>query len=327
MHDQVAEGSRIGAARASLAVLTAALTVALGAQVATAQPLPPVNLGFTSFLDGGPPAGPGLYFQQYLQYFRSVHFKDDEGNETPLLGNLDVWVSLSQLIYQSDQPVLFGGKWGVDVIIPVVSLDVDQGSAPVLSDNGTGLGDILVGPYIQWDPIMGDEGPIFMHRFELQTVFPTGEYEDDRVLNAGANFFSLNPYWASTLFITPRWKASMRLHYLWNTKNNAPSDTLFPNADDTQAGQAIHLNFSSGFEVWSKRLHVGLNGYYLKQITDSKVDGDKVDDSREQVLGIGPGAVFHFSPDDHLFLNVYFETQAENRPEGIRANLRWTHHF
>jgi hypothetical protein len=308
-------------------VLAAVFTAALGAEVAMAQPLPAVNLGFTSFLDGGPPAGPGLYFQQYLQYYSSTEFKNYKGDDIQLLGDLDAWISLSQFIYQSDQPVLFGGKWGIDVIIPVVSLEVDPGPIPVLSDAGTGLGDILVGPYIQWDPIMGANGPIFMHRFELQTVFPTGKYDKDRVLNPGSNFYSLNPYWAGTLFITPRWKASARVHYLWNTKNENPNVTLFPFADDTRAGQAIHLNFSSAYEVLPKRLHAGVNGYYLKQITDAQVDGHDVRHSQEQVLGIGPGAVYHFSPDDHLFLNLYFETQAENRPEGIRVNLRWTHHF
>jgi hypothetical protein len=324
---QRSERSEVGAGGALLTVLAAIFAAALGAEVAMAQPLPAVNLGFTSFLDGGPPAGPGLYFQQYVQYYSSTDFKDYKGDEIPLLGDLDAWISLSQFIYQSDQPVLFGGKWGIDVIIPVVSLEVDPGKIPVLNDAGTGLGDILVGPYIQWDPIMGENGPIFMHRIELQTVFPTGKYDTDRVLNPGSNFYSLNPYWAGTLFITPRWKASARLHYLWNTKNENPNDTLFPFADDTRAGQAIHVNFSSAYEVLLKRLHVGVNGYYLKQITDAQVDGHDVRHSQEQVLGIGPGAVWHFSPDDHLFLNVYFETEAENRPEGIRANLRWTHHF
>ncbi len=327
MQNLRAERRRIGAGGASLAVLAAVLTMALGAEPAMAQSLPAVNLGFTSFLDGGPPAGPGLYFQQYVQYFASNEFKDDDGDEIPLLGDLDVWVSLSQLIYQSDQPVLFGGKWGIDVILPVVSLDVDPGRIPVLSDSGTGIGDVLVGPYIQWDPIMGANGPIFMHRIELQTVFPTGRYKDDRVLNAGSNFYSINPYWAATLFITPRWKASARLHYLWNSENDDPNETLFPFADDTQAGQAIHVNFSSAYEVLPKKLHVGLNGYFLEQITDAEVDGHDVRGSRERVLGIGPGAVWHFSPDDHLFLNLYFETLAENRPEGTRVNLRWTHHF
>jgi hypothetical protein len=327
MQDLTAEKRRIGVGGASLAVIAAVLTTTVGAGLAKAQSLPAVNLGFTSFLDGAPPAGPGLYFQQYVQYFTSNELKDDDGDEAPLLGDLDVWVSLSQLIYQSDQPVLFGGKWGIDVILPVVSLDVDPGRVPVLSDSGTGIGDVLVGPYIQWDPIMGANGPIFMHRIELQTVFPTGRYKDDRVLNAGSNFYSINPYWAATLFITPRWKASARLHYLWNSKNEDPNETLFPFANDTQAGQAVHVNFSSAYEVLPKKLHVGLNGYFLKQITDAEVDGDDVSDSRERVLGIGPGVVWHLSPDDHLFLNLYFETQARNRPEGTRVNLRWTHHF
>jgi hypothetical protein len=58
------------------------------------------------------------------------------------------------------------------------------------------------------------------------------------------------------------------------------------------------------------------------------VDGNSIAGTREQVLGIGPGAVWHFSPNNHLFANFYFETVAENRPEGkIRLNLRWTHHF
>jgi anthranilate 1,2-dioxygenase (deaminating, decarboxylating) large subunit len=73
---------------------------------------------------------------------------------------------------------------------------------------------------------------------------------------------------------------------------------------------------------------VGVNGYYLKQITDTKVDGNSIAGTREQVLGIGPGAVWHFSQNDHLFANFYVETFTENRPEGrVRFNLRWTHHF
>jgi len=103
---------------------------------------PAVNLGFTSFVDGAPPAGPGVYFQQYFQYYTSDEFKD-----FPVPGvepELDVWVSLTQLIYQSDQELLFGGKWGINAMLPVVSFDLDNTPA-ILSEN-SGVGDLLVGP-------------------------------------------------------------------------------------------------------------------------------------------------------------------------------------
>jgi hypothetical protein len=294
-----------------------------------AYDLPAVNLGFTSFLDGGPPAGPGLYVTEYLQYYHSSQLTDQKGNGL-LPGNanedLDVWVSLTQVIYQSDQPVLFGGKWGMNLIVPLVSFDLDYGNnGPYPEDNGSGLGDLTVGPFLQWGPVMGANGPIFMHRIELQFLLPTGKYDSNKELNPGSNFFSFNPYWAATLFLTPHWTASTRIHYLYNFKNNDPN-RAYAGANDTQAGQAVHANFATSYEVLPG-FRLGINGYYLKQFTDLEVDGNSIPDTREQVLGIGPGLLWSITKDAHLFLNMYIEAYAENRPEGERYNLRFVYHF
>ena len=282
---------------------------------------PSVNLGFTSFLDGSPPAGPGFYFTEYGQWYTSDKFTDKNGNK---LGpfKLDAWISLSQFIYQSNQKVLLGGKWGMDVIVPVVAFDLDPKNAG-LSDNGGGLGDVLVGPYLQWDPIMGKDGPVFMHRFEFQILTPTGRYNRDDALNPGSHFFSIDPYWAATWFIQPRWTASWRIHYLWNDENDDPGGGF----NTLQAGQAVHLNYATEYEVLPKHLRLGINGYYLKQVTDTKINGGDVSGRREQVVGVGPGLVWHISQNDHIFFNAYAEFAAENRPEGERYNLRWVHHF
>jgi anthranilate 1,2-dioxygenase (deaminating, decarboxylating) large subunit len=299
---------------------------------AQAYDLPGVNLGFTSFVDGGPPAGPGFYFQTYLTRFTSDEFKDSDGDSLlPSFANedIDLTILLLQGIYQSDTEIpLIKGKWGLDVILPIVYTDISYGTDnPAFpQDNAGGFGDLLVGPFIQWDPIMGKSGPIMLNRIEFQLIFPTGKYDSDKELNPGSNFFSFNPYWSTTLFLMPKWTLSWRLHYLWNDENDDPNRN-FVGADDTQAGQAIHVNFASAYEVLEKTIRVGVNGYYLKQITNTEADGRDVRNSKEQVLAIGPGAVYHFSQNNHIFLNAYFETMVENRPEGYRLNLRWTHHF
>ena len=312
-------GRMMKSSRLVLSVLVALLLFS-GSAFAYLQPN--VNLGFTSFLDGGPPAGPGHYISEYLQYYTSDDLKDGPPGDN----EVDVWVLMNQYIYQSDQALLFGGKWGMNVMLPIVSLDMDS---LVLNDNGTGLGDLLIGPYLQWDPIMGANGPIMLNRIEFQTIWPTGDYDEKKNLNQGSNHFSFNPYWAATVFLGPKATVSWRLHYLWNDDNDefrATPQGLAPGDLKLEPGDAIHGNFSAAYEVLPKQLRLGINGYFFNQISDTKVEGNDVDDD-EKVFAIGPGLVYHFSQDTHLFVNAYFESGAENRPEGERYNLRFIHHF
>lgn len=289
--------------------------------LALAYDLPAVNLGFTSFVDGAPPAGPGVYFQQYLQYYDAGQLNDADGDEL-VPQELDGWISLTQLVYQSDQELLMGGKWGVNVMLPYVSLELSPADQP-LADNMPGMGDLLVGPFLQWDPVMGPNGPKVVHRVEFQMIFPTGDYDDEKHVNPSSNFFSFNPYWAGTAFFGPNWTASWRLHYLWNQENDDPVGPF----DDAQAGDAIHFNWAVAYMIKPNQLRIGLNGYYLKQLSESERDGEKVEDSEEQVMAIGPGMVYHFSKEQHLFVNYYDEFKVENRPEGSRLNVRYVHKF
>jgi hypothetical protein len=302
-------------------LLAALLLAAAGTPTAEAYNQPAVNLGFTSFMDGGPPAGPGFYFTQYFQYWHADAFTDADGDKIPGGPELDAFISLSQFIYQSDQAILAGGKWGIDVIVPVVDLDLDGGTALPSSDE-SGMGDLLVGPFIQWDPVMGEKGPVFMQRVELQMIFPTGSHDKSALANPGSNHFSFNPYWAGTLFLGERWTTSCRIHYLWNDEN----DDGFGGVDITP-GQAVHGNFAVSYAVLPNRLRAGLNGYFLYQLEEDEIDGDSVSGSEEQVWGLGPGLMYSFSQENHIFFNLYFETGAENRPEGTRGTLRWVHHF
>jgi hypothetical protein len=270
---------------------------------------PKVNLGFTNFLDGASP-GPGIYWTTYVQFYSAGDIKGHDGHT--MLKGVDVGaiVNLNQFIYQSDK-IFLGGNPGIDVIIPLVDIDVD---APLNSQDG--VGDILVGPFIQWGPHTVFNRPYF-HRFELQVTAPTGKNDNDVALNPGADVWTINPYYTFTYFLTPKLSTSLRLHYLWSEENNNAN----PLGQDIQAGQAIHLNYAAAYAV-TDSLRLGVSGYYLEQLEEDEYDGHSIDNTEEKVFAVGPGLVWHISPDVTFMGAINWESGAENRPEGVASTLR-----
>lgn len=323
----------MSALRAERRVIAALVVLAslLGARPAAAVE-PFVNLGFTSFVDGFPdPTGEGFAVVQYLRYARANALKDARGNDAAgfIDPSLDAVASVTQLLYTFRKPEGFPLHPAISLLVPVVYLNAsfDPGGA-VLRDNGLGVGDIFLGPVLQFPTIMSGERPLLFHRVEFDVIVPVGKYDRNRQLNQGYNQWGLNPFWSATLLPIPLLEVSWRLHWLYNFENPEPvfPPPGAPPVNTTQAGQAVHANLASSIEVIPNTLRVGVSSYYFRQLTASQENGAAVS-GREQVLGIGPGLVWFPSKVDLVFLNAYYETAVRNRFQSHSIQVRWGHAF
>lgn len=297
-----------------------------------------INLGLTSFIDGFGPSKPGHWsYQGYFEYSHANKIVGKNGNENPHIKNpsINVFTYANQLTYTFKKPLFYGIHPGFQILVPLVGFDNSFGNkSPVKPKSSSlGIGDITFGAYFKFPPIIHNGRPVYIQRFEFDVIAPTGKYNQDKDLNPGANFTSLNPYWSGTFLPTPKLTFSWRWYYLYNFPNNAPSGDVHPLVfknqivHKTQAGQASWINFTAAYEVVPK-VHIGINGYFFKQFTDDHVNGQDMHNSREQVLGIGPGVFWNKSKSNKFMFNFYTETAVRNRPkESAVINLHWIHEF
>lgn len=290
------------------------LAVAVIALVSVAVPSyafnqPPMNLGLTDILDGALP-GPGTYFTEYIQGYQSDEFKDEKGNDIPGFPRVGSLLSMNQFVHVYGHKIA-GGHLGADVLLPIVSI-----SGNGIPTNPGLLGDLTVGPFLQWfdTKLLGRP---FLQRVEFDISLPTGQYDKKYSLNPGSNLWVIEPYYAFTWFLTPQFSTSWRIHYTYSTEN-----------DDTKIkpGQAFHFNYSFEYEFF-KNFRGALAGYYLKQLTEDEENGTGISNSEEQVFAWGPAVHYIVSPNFSLGLKTAFETSVENRPEGNRTTLRFTYKF
>jgi hypothetical protein len=270
---------------------------------------PPVNLGDTSFLDGI--AGPGFVLEQIADGAHDGRIVGATGNTVHGTGSVNGISGLTHLAWLSHQRI-DGGWYGLEVV--GTAADVDAGALR----RADGVGALMVSPFIlQWPEHRLLHMPV-EQRVTLDFGLPVGGYSRSSGVNIGTNTFTVNPYYAITAHPAKRIETSWRVHYLWNSTNNAPP--LSTGASSTQAGQAIHFNATAGYSIY-KGLWIGPNAYFLSQITDGRVNGLSIPDSPERVAAIGPGMVWN-RKKWFFYANQYEEFGARNRATGQKLVLR-----
>jgi hypothetical protein len=370
--------ARVRAHHIAVAFVMAAATFQSTSALAANQEPAGINLGATSFYDGFGRNEAGFTYLVYGTYARSRELDGDDGKPAALCNappacvqifnhpKFDVYALVNQLAYTLPNE-LFGNTahLGINFILPFVVFDTAFAAAPPtlpvqtlgtqLSDNGAGFGDLTFGPFMQWRPVIAGGRPVFSHRAEVDFIVPIGKYDPQKDINQGANFWSINPYWAASVLPVPNLELSARFHYLYNFKNYRPAlgrlyglqvqpeNAAMSGLASAQAGQAGWVNFTLSYEflhlfgVKTPSLHLGANGFYFMQFNTDKweyFDGSSVsgknlynDDGKAVVLGIGPGAFMELAAHDRLYANVYFEPIVRNRAEATVFNLHWTHGF
>ncbi|MHB8884529.1 MAG: SphA family protein [Methylovirgula sp.] len=275
-----------------------------------------------------PPTGPGFYIIQYFDFLQAHRFVGPNGRSLPLpRQDMSLFVPVTQPLYVLQDKIFGIAHPGVTAILPVLAAaQVDDGLHNTVLNAQTGMADTHLAAFLAFDPITKDKQPIFAQMLEFDLIAPTGAYNRNIVINPGSNFVSFDPFYAATLWLTKKWSVSTRIHYLWNLTNDAPNIIFGPDAVTSLAGQAVHINFASLYQ-FSDTFGLGINGFYLQQVTNTQVNGLAVPGGRERVVALGPGAIFNISKDYSVFINDYQEFWVQNRPQTNKIVVRINMHF
>ena len=283
--------------------------------------LPGINLGFTNILDGGPVRPyPGIYWQQYLQYYTTQRFLNAQGK--PLGGfpspRYRALNTVTQFVYQFNYSMPLHSMPGFSVTLPTVLYSKVNRNLLNIESSGSGFGNLGFGLFLQWPAIMHKGRPLFIHRLSFDFSIPFGKNKlPQKQINPSTTAFSCAPHWAATLYFSEKWSFSWRLHYLWNAQNEKIN---------FRAGDAMYCNLSLEYEALP-RFYIAAVGYALGQLHNNRANGVTIPDSKERVFGVGPGIAYFVTRDIVFFSYLYLEAGARNRTQGTSFITRLVMHF
>lgn len=284
--------------------------------------LPTANLGLANIADGVTP-GPGFYYANFTQIYQANSFRDGQGNKIPTNLKVNSYFTVHQVVFLSKIKV-FDGLLGFTAFLPIVRISATNPGGPTPPVNGGSLGDIIVAPAIVWENKKLFNHPYY-HRAELDFFLPTGSYNSADAINPSAHLYTFSAHYTFTYFFNPGLSFSARNHINYNTKIIGT---------DIRPGMFYNVNFSLEKTIY-KTLRAEACGYFLTQLNQDSNNGnshyyqdvDGIINTKERVLGIGPGLAYLANQRLVLEGKVFFETAVLNREQGIRPAMQLSYKF
>ncbi len=251
---------------------------------------------------------PGAYYKMYNFFYNSDTMLDNEGDEIDIDFDFFMYANVHRFLWVTEYKIL-GADYAFNFFIPLLHKDASIG-AMGYDDEGWGLGDIIVEPFVlswhgeRWDAVTAIAG-----------FLPTGSCDPPySPIDLGEDMWTLMFSLGGTYYLdqAKTWSASVLSRYEIHSEK---SDTDIEPGDDFHFEWGVAKNLA---KVWD----VGLVGYCQWQVSEDK--GSGAADDKDQAYGIGPEVNFFYPP---WMLGVQLrslwefgvEGRASGRPEGYRT--------
>jgi len=253
--------------------------------------------GVENFLTGAAPP-PGFYVLEYGNVYRADKLKDGSGNDVPLpVFKVAANVAATRFVWSA--PItLAGGNLVLHAIVPLVNLKVE---VPGLSQSKTGLGDITFGPAVAFH-----HSPNLHSVIGFDLVAPVGGYDKNDLTNIGRNYWSLQPLYTVSYIDAAGFNGDFKLTFNFNRSNK---DT------DYRSGNEVYLDYSAGWGVGNGWV-LGVGGFAMRQLSDDKLAGATLPDSKGSAFAIGPSLKYDNGKGWFITAKWTREMSVHNRPEG-----------
>ena len=144
-------------------------------------------------------------------------------------------------------------------------------------------------------------------------------------MNAGTNFWTIEPVFAFTWFPGGNWNVSMKFMYDFNGTNDEYGYWTTGRNHDLDPGQEFHFDYGIGYSL-NQKWTVGLNGYCYWQVSDDEIDGVEQKDQETRICAAGPG-IFYNAGRLKASLTSAFEFGVRNWFEGSSVLFKLYYSF
>ncbi|MGY3175619.1 hypothetical protein ACVWYU_005044 [Pseudomonas sp. TE12234] len=281
----------------TLASVSAALSVPVHATEGGGTSYP---LGAENYMSGAMPP-PGFYGQLFVNHYEADNLRGNDGKKLPVDFRVRANAITPRLIWVSDY-TLFGASVALHAIVPLVDLKVDLNGQ---SQSKKGLGDVIFGPALGFH-----HSDKFHSILALDMIAPTGSYDRGDLANTGRNYWVIEPVYAMSYVDPSGLNLDAKVMYDFNRENPATN---------YRSGQEFHVDYAVGWGLGNGWV-LGVGGYYYRQTTDDRQNGETIEDNKGRALAIGPS--IKYTSKEGWFVTGKWEqeTEVRNRAQG---NAYW----